>query len=261
MTIAIGVLCTNGAVIAADTEVSAGDFKGTKTKLLSMDDGHRKALAFAGAGYVGNIEAAKMDITAAAFTALGGDTDSIERVKKAIMDVIVPFHKTHNPHYGTGVSTRDFDTLIAGWADGKGALWCTDGTASRFAIDFDAIGAGETYAQEYLTGLYRNGPTDSGVLLVSYVMMRTKAIVRDCGKETQIIVVCNGRAVHIPRAITQEIDCLWEHNAGFQGMAFNAAVGLEKDQRGVSRRLRLMTSEFDKIRQSIRAMSSEIPHT
>ena len=265
MTICIGLLCSDGAVVASDTQIGAGDFKGGSTKIAaatSVDPSGKilKAVAFAGAGHFGNVEAIRPHICGAVTEALGEDHESGARVFNAITNVLVPFNHIHNPAYGRDGCSRDFDILVATWTAGAGMLWATDGTAVRPSVDFDAIGIGGSYANEYLTALYHRGPIESGVLLASYVMMRTTNIVRDCGKEIQIVTIKDGAGGYLPRPLVQEIECMWEHNADLQKEQFHYAIGFHGNMDAVTTRLDFVASEFTRLRQSIKeTISSRYP--
>jgi hypothetical protein len=64
VTVAIGMLGCDGAVLAADTRVTAGNIKGTNTKLIgvtSKEPFPPKALGLAGTGHLGYFDAVKLN--------------------------------------------------------------------------------------------------------------------------------------------------------------------------------------------------------
>ncbi|HXD73395.1 MAG TPA: hypothetical protein VN628_06655, partial [Vicinamibacterales bacterium] len=94
MTIALGILCRDGAVLAADSqETLQGYWKRRQTKVASITVGPKQdlSIALAGAGRAGYVDALVDELVEAASSAEG----HWENTLAVVRDTLIRFHKTH----------------------------------------------------------------------------------------------------------------------------------------------------------------------
>jgi 20S proteasome alpha/beta subunit len=270
MTIALGILCRNGVVLAADSEISApGNIKGIDTKIVAasqhMNDGAINALSLAGAGSVGYYQSLRVKVAELVIQSLGcSDSKSASRVEKRLERFMLEFHEKHVIPYAHFHDPPAVSVLVGTWTKERGAIWSTDASAVRRAVlGYDAIGVGSTFALDILHAYFRHGldslEIDAGVLLASYILKRVKDNVRDCGKDTEVSVLCATGHHYVPRNWLLECDRINERFLEFQGLPVLFAVGASNEVQVAG--LNSTRLEFDKIRSQIRAMSSQRSQT
>lgn len=256
------MLGSDGGVIAADTEIVEGDLKGIDTKILG---GSRAtplplALGLGGAGRLNYFESVKTKLAGAIIDSVGPTEDSDHLVEAAIESVIVPFYERNIlPFRDNEQEELDVHTLALTWVGNRGKIWASDRTAVRSSDDMDVIGLGPSFALGLMRGYYTRGAcVESLVILAAYVVWRCKHVLTGIGQQTQVMLITDGRTDQIQPMVLGHLETLFgrynsclenifAYTTGMEGEAYfqNALSGF-KQQR----------SDFDAIRQAIRAMRS-----
>lgn len=268
MTIALGLLASDGVVIAADTEIStSGEVKGKDTKLVAATQQiygsqTHAAIGVAGAGSWGYFQGARLKVLEIILNALGTDpgiTDA--RMDSHLSQYMQDFYVKHVQPFQKQKNPPDLQILAGVWNRGRPTLWSSEKNMPYQSLDFDAIGIGGTFARTVLNGYYRRMPVDSAALLAIYVMMLVKENVASCGQESQLIVFREGvDKYYVPGELLKECERVFEdHYVPSQTKLMHFAVGLSNDESVLG--LHRIRDECDKLRQAIRDTNSWIPPT
>jgi len=268
MTVVIGLLGSNGAIIGADTQLTAGDMKATATKVLAAtleSPDSAKSLAIGGAGDYGYFQAIRVKLSMSLLTAMHTCTDAnlpfdTDIIENAIGNIVFPFYRESiMPFYKCPEEDRpDIYTVSALWAKGAGSLWATDKMSVRLAVaGYDSVGYGAALACEYLHGLYRkNSPVESLALLAVYVIWHVKRLLNLIGHETELVVVGDGVSKHLDRKFIQALEQVFIQYVSAQANAFHFVTGLQ-DGIEASKGFGTVRALLDQMRQAIReSMSS-----
>jgi 20S proteasome alpha/beta subunit len=207
MTIAIGVLSTNGIVIAADTE-ETGFFKRHQPKILPVNintpDG--PAMAITGAGDAGYLDCISDELKDCFFQYWRKDFMAIE---SAIKKHLQMFYKNHVTQFsGFPSDDRPSISLIIGMQkNGDSQLFVTDRNTMCPSHAYDAVGIGAELAKTLLQRLYPKFPTmDVVEALAAYVVFQVKELIPQCGKSTTIVRIEENRTVYgcVKRTLAME---------------------------------------------------------
>ena len=267
MTIALGILASDGLVLAADTEISSdgGELKGVDSKLIGVSQALEhgipgRALGLAGAGSLPYFQSLRLDAAIVVMRSLGDDGKDDHRIKHNLELLMTDFHNKHVIPYAKFKHPPEISLLVGTWFNEAGTIWATDkGTVRKAALGYDAIGGGAGYALDLLHGHFHDGPVlmsrDSAALLAAYVMLRVKSTIQGCGQETHIALLSPGAYSFVPRALLTECDRIIEqHYLRYAHEAFYYAIGAIP---GAALDHLLQTRlEFDRLRQAIRATTS-----
>jgi 20S proteasome alpha/beta subunit len=190
MTIALGILASDGIVIAADSEISAGEYmsvEGQKvtamTHFTNEPDQPHGNIVMAGSGDAGYLEAIYPEVTRLFKDAL--DLDAFyEELQKYILefydDHVIPF-SGERPHFSLIVGTKRGDDM---------RLWTTlRNRVIPCRGHFTAIGSGEMYATGILQRICGSQCADVSKLLAAYVIYQVKDRIPGCGKDTHVVSI------------------------------------------------------------------------
>lgn len=193
MTIALGILATDGVLIASDREESLGDFKYSQNKIRGAHhwtfDAQRNLL-LAGAG-----DAHFIDVFAQSIQdAILGD----ERLKDAPR---VVFDEALDRFYTRKVipcdpfnGGPDFQLVIAYQGHGRSHLFKSQHNSVLETDGFVVVGSGATVVQPLLSRLlgHRRVSLRQAVVIASYAVIEAKDAVQGVGKDTDIITMFSG---------------------------------------------------------------------
>lgn len=199
MTIALGVLASDGVIVAADTqETYTGVFKVSERKILAAVYGApldgspilpKASFAVSGAGSATHLDALNQELCN-----LFSKTEpaSVSELEPQLSRVIVNFNARHiAPFAAAPEYDRPSCSLVMGAAI-KGAfrLWTTEKSAMR-QVNYGAVGAGAAHASLLLGRLMgsRRPKLRTAMMFAAYVMFTVKQSVDGCGKDTQMIVI------------------------------------------------------------------------
>ncbi len=194
MTIALGLVGTDGIVIAADTEESYGAMKNNTTKILTVSsvgpDGKAKpsdgACVITNAGDSGYASALAEKL---AHVFMSHRTAMTPALQEAFEECLATFYAKHViPFVNFPDDERPaVEMLVACCLNKVYRLFFNDKSVMAPVIRYRAVGMGGPFAEHLLERLYRPAPTKILEVLAAYVVFLTKKSIRSCGKFTQII--------------------------------------------------------------------------
>ena len=251
MTIGIGILASDGVVIAADTQESIqGYWKTNQGKVRwsayqSVDHGSG-SIVVTGAGTARHLDAIQDQLTAEFVDAHQVDVEGWAR------KVIKDFHVEHVVPFT--VDTPQASLLMAASLKTKDHLWgpylwATEKTAVVKYEHFAAVGIGSGHAVNLLNRLWRYDALDvrATAILAAYVIFHVKDYVDGCGNFTDVAVIKNDRVYTVRREQITELESLFrlltgETEALLASYLFNAAPDGKIEK--LSRSLRSARTKF-----------------
>ena len=211
MTIGIGFKCSDGLVLATDTQYTRGSIKTHGPKLFPIVGAPERsdlAVVVAGAGHVAFMKRAieKISVSLASLS-----SPSMENVRVLIEDELVAFYRKHiYPH--PKHQDVSFSLLVGAWTVSDGwNLFRTAETAVEpvvSATGYDSIGSGQ-YVSEYALDLVFEGGlnVDHAKILAAFCIKAAKDFVDYCGGKTRIFVLtADGAGGHIKTVSPIEIE-------------------------------------------------------
>jgi len=235
MTIAIGILVSDGVIIAADREESYGDLKSDTGKIsASVKLVHPFGqLAVTGAGSGPHLDEVG-ELLREAHRASPAFT-TVDAVKSML-------RKSHRDYYRETVlpiplRERPSYHLLIGWCSPFGkCLWSTSGLAFDTIHDYGAVGTGDAVAMGLLGTLYDNIPAKYAAMLAAYVVYQTKVSVKDCGLGTDIIILRrDGVYESISSVIVRQWEDVFRYYVNMERNAFHYCIGVETEQANLYR--------------------------
>lgn len=213
MTIAVGVLATDGVVVAADTELTYGVWKNHQGKISAMckaieGDPHGLAtILITGAGDDACLQAMSAQLIEA-FGQL--DDVSDEGITTLVERAVLQFHHDHIIPWNTLPQSRpEIAMLVAAGSPTTKMLLTSSKTVVHDGGAFCSVGLGAHLADSLLSR-YTKLPLLGrwqAALLAGMTILQVKESIPDCGKETDIYYFDDQNALHrIPRNITSQID-------------------------------------------------------
>lgn len=201
MTIALGVQCSDGILLAADSQYSLGDLKSSGPKIFI--GGSRKSFnyAIAGSGDVPLIKIAFEKIE----SRLTDDT-TWEKMKEVVGNTVIEIYKKHiapsNAKFSEySLLTRYIDLYLiiaVRMEDGKLGLITTDKTAVFSLGQPACVGIGSVLSGLFLNSLFTGTfSVDDAKYLAIYAIQLAKNHVEHCGKTTNILILRKNGAVEI----------------------------------------------------------------
>jgi 20S proteasome alpha/beta subunit len=188
MTIAAGFRCTDGIVLAVDSQYGGGVSKTQGQKIFPIHHGHAYGLTLAGAGHVGLIKRSVQKLVDALKQRIGENQTSLAELQDVMEDVLCEVHNKHV--YPAPLDERaviDFWFLMAAWTPIEGLqLFRTDITSVTKIHDIGtSIGIG-SYLGEYLVDLLCAPGMDieDAKPIAAYIIKAAKDYVTDCGQAT-----------------------------------------------------------------------------
>jgi 20S proteasome alpha/beta subunit len=188
MTIALGLVGTDGVVLAADTEESYGEMKNETTKILTAFGNGSDACAISGAG------------NSAYLTSLGGKLAQVFLSDKNLTEppLLQAFENCTKTFYSDHIipfvnfpdeERPEVRMLIAYHRRNVSRLLFSDLSVVAPEMRYKAVGIGSSYAENFLNRWWRPADTKSLEILAAYIAFAVKESIRYCGKHTQIVTV------------------------------------------------------------------------
>jgi 20S proteasome alpha/beta subunit len=230
MTIAIGLRCNDGIIIAADREEGDGYTKNDVGKIQIAFRGINPIgqIAIAGAGsgpYIDEVSKILIDEFCEDDSGLEQLTD---KHREYYRDIVMPM-----AIYGSSAPGYD---LIFGSIGGNlpRGIYSTSGLAFNKNDDYQAIGAGKLVAEEWLNRLWDFVPVLYAAKLAAYVIFHVKNSVPGCGSGTDIIILRNNNH-NLPERVLPVGVRRWEETfrttyKTLDRNVFYRAMGLEAPQ-------------------------------
>ena len=196
MTIALGILASDGIVLAADTELSWGDVRKTEGAKIAIWP--NEGLAIAGAGNANYIEALSERVHAAVQR---HTTPDVTKIRRDVQAALVKFHYDHILPWND--PTLDVDLLIALRRGAVQVLWVTYKTTMRPCV-CAAIGSGSVEADSLFVQFFNLTKRPSLDLVTAQVMAThlahvAKERIPGCGKNTDVVLITNGSVEQLSR--------------------------------------------------------------
>jgi hypothetical protein len=191
VTIALGIIASNGIVIATDTQITQSDFlKAGRGKMVgeALDDGESGAILLSGSGTIGYVESFNQQI-AELFKSKRPSLETLDaelrnKLRTFYRDHVAPF-SSYEPH-----DRPEMFLLAAAQRDGEKVMWTSEKSTIRKCYFYEAVGAGAMYANIVMNRLisWLRVELDifGALILASYVIFQVKEHIDGCGKETHI---------------------------------------------------------------------------
>lgn len=251
MTIAIGLLASDGLVVAADTQEIVGTMKSDESKLLIANRGLEKqkagALAITGAGDAGYLDSINMEVCTKFVSRKSWSFEKVvkKQVKDFYQDHVVPFGKFPD-------HDRPQLALIAGADVGRyRALWVSEKSTFSGPKKYCAVGLGRAQATVMLRRYYASMDTVRAASLAAYIIFHVKHSVDGCGNETQIVIVKDGYAAHVSPSNIQLMEHYFEELAAYENQLLHFGIGMELPEEKVDHTLARFSSLLLKNRENI----------
>jgi hypothetical protein len=197
MTIALGILASDGIVVAADTEESSGYLKNETTKILNVigpKDILGGSCVISGAGDSGYVSSSMFEL---ADVFLDNKTLRGKVLQQTFEDSIKKFHDDHIIPFAA-YPTEDrpaIELLIAHNRVNNPTLLISEKSAVIHKSPYAAVGCGSIFAEILLYRLWRYADTKMTEMLAAYILFMVKESIQGCGKYTQISTLHNAKLV------------------------------------------------------------------
>ncbi|HEY3939275.1 MAG TPA: hypothetical protein VGL97_17720 [Bryobacteraceae bacterium] len=178
MTIGIGMICRDGVLLGADTEVTGWSSKTHEEKIITFECPYGKiGFVMAGNGVFAQSAIQKCQ---AGLRATPPER-TIDKIEK-ILEREYRRHVFQHPSYATDPSLG-YQFLIAFWStNGSVSLFSTNQTAIRKVNGFECIGIGSDLASYLVLPMFYEGMADAEALYIAiYALARVKDSIVGCG--------------------------------------------------------------------------------
>src|SRR5262249_16516657 len=159
-TIALGILASDGLVIAADSQETYGNLQTDQGKILATHLGHEgpaaAVLALSGSGWSSYIDALNQELCA---SFQKKKPKNLEDVETDLKERLRDFNREHVlPYLRLPEVERPSVSLIVGaQVGGKRCLWMTDHAVVHQVYPYAAVGSGAVHASVVLERLWQLG--------------------------------------------------------------------------------------------------------
>jgi hypothetical protein len=201
VTIAIGLVASDGIVLASDSQEGsgyAGSVKNFASKITFSTWGGdpQGSTAIAGAGGSGYADAF-MQTFNSTISPRDSDPGNRNDLQHDIEALLLGFYGKHViPFSGYPDHDRPDVCFVIGHQCGASTgIWTTDKTTLTRHYEFGAIGAGAPYAKAMFHSLYHVSGVNVIAALAVYVVLQVRETIEGCGKETQVVVLSGGQAI------------------------------------------------------------------
>jgi 20S proteasome alpha/beta subunit len=260
MTIALGIIASDGLVIAADTqETYAGVHKVEQCKVLSANHyvtgKSRGAISASGAGSAGQLDSINEEICEAF---LHQQPMRLKVTRANIKQQISEFQREHIAPFALLPDyERPSVSLIIGASAGQErALWTSDKSTLRQCRWHGAVGIGAPQANGMLTRFWAYENIQFATLLAIYILFNVKQQVDGCGKQTQVVQIRDNQAAYYPIENIAALEEIFGRYQAIEEGTLRGVLGASASSRAASiLAVRLFREEIGK------AASQEMPET
>ena len=214
MTIAIGLIAGNGAVLATDAEESYGHEKRAVGKLVMCPSKHvgiPRTIGIAGAGTSDYLDAFA-DVVAQ--ISKSGEASSAEELEERIKQELLRFYDAHVIPFSRYPEDQipNMNLAIVHGKFAENRLWITSLNTLRREPFYGAVGIGSFHALRLLGHLYRpDMPISDAVRLAAYVIDDTRRSVHGCGQRTDVMQIKNGHLYElVDRKLITQLEAAFE---------------------------------------------------
>jgi hypothetical protein len=195
VTIAAGIVCSDGIVMCADSQESYGDFKWPVKKLsYPRSTFGDTMLVISGAGFGPAIDTATQEI----FRQLSHSMFPLDIMLHKIREILREIYEKDLPlHLAAPHTDLDFRLLMALRGEGGGiGLFVSSGPLIKRVDDFEIIGCGDVITRFFAHMSYRQTLLDrpalsmyEGTVLAAYLLHLAKSQMTTIGGKSQIITL------------------------------------------------------------------------
>jgi hypothetical protein len=200
MTICIGLLASDGIVIAADSQESDQYYKRSQRKILPFLGGVQlgsdpkppsMACAYTGAGEAGYIDAFFDDVVRNSSL-----NPTQQEFESSLGEKLRIFHEQHLFPLAVAKNPPEIQILVGAYVQWQTFILVSHGSTLRKAFPYAAVGAGAHFALGVLNDLAdTRRDLRQTELLAAYIIAITKESIEGCGKYTQIVSLHNAQIV------------------------------------------------------------------
>jgi hypothetical protein len=182
MTIALGIMASEGMVIAADSEVSADMTRIDGQKIFCFDDNKGGRIIVTGSGNTHYLQHAAYKVGE---IFKGHPDDPIADLEPTIQAWLEDFYETHITPFGT--DGPDLALIIGANRGGESKGWVTQfNVVNYWHVAHAAVGIGAIHAKAVLGTIALGCDFESAKIMAAYVVWLVKQRVAYCGKDTHI---------------------------------------------------------------------------
>ncbi|HTX35140.1 MAG TPA: hypothetical protein VME43_08965 [Bryobacteraceae bacterium] len=254
MTIALGILASDGVVIAADAQETSGYFKGFALKIheamtqTSVHSTVQSAIAVTGAGPGVYLDGIAEEIIRKFHGSQDSDIASFELHLKETLEDFYARHVANKPSH----IDRTFELIVGAQIEGSQGLWVTEASVVKPSLGFEAIGAGHPFARMAIQNRALYMDAQSAAILSVLGVTLAKEYDQDCGKGTMVVFLKDNLAYTVPPYLVQEAEKLFARYAGIEHSAFLYALGKQapddlKRPRKINGWLRQLRKDFSEL--------------
>lgn len=195
MTICIGMLASDGIVIATDAQESDQYYKRSQQKILTFvgaiplgnnPNQPSMACAFTGAGEGGYVDAFTADVIQDISTKA-----THNEFREYLAQKVLDFHEKHLFPLAAANNPPEMQILVGAYVQWCTGIFVSYGSTLRRAFPHAAIGAGAHFAMSLIDDLGSIQDVRHTELLAAYVVGITKERIEGCGKYTAIVSLHN----------------------------------------------------------------------
>ncbi|MGA2878848.1 MAG: hypothetical protein ABSG13_07845 [Bryobacteraceae bacterium] len=199
MTICIGMLASDGIVIAADSQESDQYFKRSQQKIFTFHGGIQTGenpppppmvCAFTGSGDAGYLDS----FFAHAMKGIP-TTGGQMALEEFMAGKLHTFHEQHIFPLAAANSPPKIDVLIGAYTSWQTCMFVSSGSTLRRAFPYTAVGAGAHFALSIMGELSAVRDLKRTELLAAYIIALTKERIEWCGKYTTIVSLHNSTII------------------------------------------------------------------
>jgi hypothetical protein len=229
MTIGLGILASDGVVIAADTQETAGYFKGFALKIhsaMTHTNPHstvQSAVAITGSGPGVYLDAVADEIIRDFDRNQDSSIVALESHLRERVEDFWARHVANKPDH----LAKAFDLIIGAQIEGQHALWLTEASVVKPSMGFESVGTGSPYARMAIQYRAINMDVQSAAILAILGVAQAKEHDTDCGKNTTVTFLKNNLAYRMRPHQVVEAEKLFNQYAGIEYSAFVYALGSE----------------------------------
>jgi hypothetical protein len=259
MTIAVGIFTHDAVLLAADTEVTYGDYMKTEQGKIRGAvhigaDGVREFLL------VGSGDSLYIDAFAQALERTIKDRHFANfDARDGIGEVLHDFYERHIVALGLSAQERPcFDLLIAYGTPGERTRLFRTANNVVYEHDhqFGAIGVGTAPAAHMLGRLlgHRRVSLTEAAFLAAYVLFHVKATVPGCGKRTHMFALRGAALISVVPPDQEKLDAaIQRYSEELEPLIFRAAAGSEEVS-SASNEMQSIRDIFDDVAKALKVL-------
>jgi len=227
MTIALGILASDGVVLAADTQYSWGQDSKTSGSKMWMRNSPGGALAITGAGNPIYLESLAQRFERAFDSNESAPLDDLEQLFERIL---IDFHESHILPFAHLPDSPDISVVVAVERKTERRLWISEKNVLKPSGPHALVGAGASYGTALLSSLFQGWgcsgiPTCVAERIAVYVVLRVKDYVQGCGKGTHLVRLRDSVASYIDAPKLQILEYRFQNLDELQVLGLKYVLG------------------------------------